>query len=366
MILVDDDSGLNLDSDTAPISGSASLEIRADAVLESSKPADPTDQGAWSDIEDGNQRPLSSPELDDLAPPHSPYSAGLSYPNPYTENGKSQCRLEDRTLYLQPTNLGVDDERSELALLGNDNPSTIERERTATEGRGDTFQFETSEESGKEDGPDNHEDEDYSHDTSEGEEEDLQPLERQTLPSQPCYKAPSYCNQHNAKLDAGELLPLGLPTLVGDEQVSVLLPSQGPSSTVNSETTAKYEEWPIHGFLKGIRIGRDTDFNLEFRLEEPQPAAPIIDPNHQWEIRKIIGQKMVGREKHYRVEWKETWMPESELAGAEELVEAFMTEVGTGTRGRKRPQKRSRLAAGLPDAQEGEPKKRRGRPRKQT
>ncbi|KAH6689920.1 hypothetical protein BKA61DRAFT_585123 [Leptodontidium sp. MPI-SDFR-AT-0119] len=80
-----------------------------------------------------------------------------------------------------------------------------------------------------------------------------------------------------------------------------------------------------------------------------------------------INQKMVGCERHYRVQWKDTWMPESELAGAKELVDTFMANNGSGTRGRKRPLKRGRSATRQPDARGGEePKKRRGRPRKQN
>jgi hypothetical protein len=145
------------------------------------------------------------------------------------------------------------------------------------------------------------------------------------------------------------------------------------------------EEIPIHGYftLKTIRskvvycltfsqelLPRPQDqgqrHDCTTDLEEPQSTAPVTDPNHQWGIRKIIGQKIVGRERHYRVEWKDTWMPESELAGAKELVDAFMVNDGSGTGGRKRPLKRCRPAAGLPYARgEEEPKKQRGRPRKQ-
>ncbi|CAG8979289.1 hypothetical protein HYALB_00012672 [Hymenoscyphus albidus] len=101
--------------------------------------------------------------------------------------------------------------------------------------------------------------------------------------------------------------------------------------------------------------------------EEPQPAVSITDPSQEWGIHKITGQKIVRGERHFRVEWNETWMPESELAGFKEIVDTFITEVGTGTGGKKRPQKRSRLATGLPHARdEEEPKKRRGRSQKQT
>jgi hypothetical protein len=59
-------------------------------------------------------------------------------------------------------------------------------------------------------------------------------------------------------------------------------------------------------------------------------------------------------------------MPESKLAGAKELVDAFIAINGSGTRDRKRPLKRSLPATRQPNAQGKEPKKRRGRPRKQT
>jgi hypothetical protein len=112
---------------------------------------------------------------------------------------------------------------------------------------------------------------------------------------------------------------------------------------------------------RGQRQDTTTD------LGEPQSVAPVADPNHQWGIRKIIGQKMVGRERRYRVEWKDTWMPESELAGAKDLVDAFMENGGSGTGGRKLPLNRGWPATGQPDARgEEEPKKRRGRPRKRT
>ena len=145
------------------------------------------------------------------------------------------------------------------------------------------------------------------------------------------------------------------------------------------------DEIPIHGYFTLKTVASKVVYCLTFSqellprprdrgqrqdcttdLEGPQSAAPVTDPNYQWGIRKIIGRKMVGRERHYRVQWKDTWMPESELAGAKELVDAFMANDGSGTGGRKRPLKRDRPAARLPYARGGEePKKRRGRPRKQ-
>ena len=75
---------------------------------------------------------------------------------------------------------------------------------------------------------------------------------------------------------------------------------------------------------------------------------------------------MVSDEMHYLVDWKPTWMPESELAGAKELVDAFIAKGGRATEREKRPVNPNQQATRQPDARGGEgPKKRRGRPRKQ-
>jgi hypothetical protein len=42
--------------------------------------------------------------------------------------------------------------------------------------------------------------------------------------------------------------------------------SQSPSITVKSVLGAEYQEWPFQGFLKRIRIGNETTYNLEFQL----------------------------------------------------------------------------------------------------
>jgi hypothetical protein len=100
-------------------------------------------------------------------------------------------------------------------------------------------------------------------------------------------------------------------------------------------------------------------------LEEPRPGALVTDPGQEWGIRNIIGRKILGDEVHYLLDWEPTRMLESELAGAKELVDGFVvrlqiTERRSGSRGGRGngPLKQGQ--------QEAEPKKQRGRPRKQT
>jgi hypothetical protein len=53
--------------------------------------------------------------------------------------------------------------------------------------------------------------------------------------------------------------------------------AQSPS-LVEPAPTAEYQEWPFQGFLKRTRIGNDTTYNLEFRLQDvpEQLHLPIL------------------------------------------------------------------------------------------
>ncbi|PMD14931.1 hypothetical protein NA56DRAFT_582813, partial [Hyaloscypha hepaticicola] len=42
--------------------------------------------------------------------------------------------------------------------------------------------------------------------------------------------------------------------------------SRSPSAPTESAPVAEYQEWPFQGFLKRIKIGNETTYNLEFQL----------------------------------------------------------------------------------------------------
>jgi len=63
-------------------------------------------------------------------------------------------------------------------------------------------------------------------------------------------------------------------------------PSRNSSATGESVPTAEYQEWPLHGFFKRIRIGKETIFNLDFHLDPPKKLA-------QWEIKAISGRTVL-------------------------------------------------------------------------
>lgn len=62
-------------------------------------------------------------------------------------------------------------------------------------------------------------------------------------------------------------------------------------------------------------------------MKNSKGSAPATDASHEWEIRSILGQKIVGQEVYYRVNWEPTWMPESALGGARYLIDKFITQL---------------------------------------
>jgi hypothetical protein len=58
-------------------------------------------------------------------------------------------------------------------------------------------------------------------------------------------------------------------------------------------------------------------------MRRSKPRDLASDATREWEICSIVGQKTVVNEVYYRVNWEPTWMPESELEGARELIDKF-------------------------------------------
>ena len=56
------------------------------------------------------------------------------------------------------------------------------------------------------------------------------------------------------------------PRFIDNKQHDTLRSSRSPSATAESVPAAEYQEWPLHGFLKRTRIGKERMFNLEFHL----------------------------------------------------------------------------------------------------
>ena len=70
-------------------------------------------------------------------------------------------------------------------------------------------------------------------------------------------------------------------------------------------------------------------------LSQPSPAPTPALEEEDWEIRKIVGKRRVGKGYEYKVRWKDTWLARSELGNALRLLKEFEAQWGTHC-GRKR------------------------------
>lgn len=43
----------------------------------------------------------------------------------------------------------------------------------------------------------------------------------------------------------------------------------------------------------------------------------------EWEVKKIVDKRWVGKGYEHKVRWKESWLPRSELANAKRLLREF-------------------------------------------
>ena len=90
-------------------------------------------------------------------------------------------------------------------------------------------------------------------------------------------------------------------------------------------------------------------------LGDPQLVDRVTGADQEWEIRSIIGRQKVDGVVQYWVEWEPTWMPESELMGARELVDEFEARLQAPCE--------NKIEQGEADGTcETQPKRRRGRP----
>jgi len=127
----------------------------------------------------------------------------------------------------------------------------------------------------------------------------------------------------------------------------------------------------MRGVFKQVIIGDKVRYSMEFSLEETHGLTcqqhtvahnstnrEDSQPGDLWEIHKITGMRKVDGVEEFRVAWEPTWMPESDLGGAREVIDEFKARLSVRHRNKNGQDKTN--AAG-----ESLRKRRRGRPRKQ-
>lgn len=62
---------------------------------------------------------------------------------------------------------------------------------------------------------------------------------------------------------------------------------------------------------------------------DPALAAQVVDAGPDWEVRDILGKKVVYGKVHYFVDWRPTLVLEDVLENAKELVDEFEARLRT-------------------------------------
>lgn len=67
-------------------------------------------------------------------------------------------------------------------------------------------------------------------------------------------------------------------------------------------------------------------------LPQPSEAQTCVLEEEEWEIRKIVGKRRVGKGYEYKVRWRDTWLPRSELGNAQRVLQEFEARYQPGSK----------------------------------
>jgi len=107
-----------------------------------------------------------------------------------------------------------------------------------------------------------------------------------------------------------------------DEDEVEYQPKQTQRAEDKEKTAAEIEQ------LRQERLAREEK-KLEERANRPVKPRPVVDPNKEWEVEAIKGirEKKDGKVE-YLVKWfgstKQTWEPEENVEGCQDLINAYM------------------------------------------
>lgn len=99
---------------------------------------------------------------------------------------------------------------------------------------------------------------------------------------------------------------------------------------------------PPRSFHHSIQIGGSpaktiTEHEWSQALPAPALSRSSRNPREEWQIRKIVSKRRAGKGFEYRLRWKGTWLPRSEVRNARRLLQEFEAQ-GQVHCGRKRVQ----------------------------
>ena len=88
-------------------------------------------------------------------------------------------------------------------------------------------------------------------------------------------------------------------------------------------------------------LSKTTDSSPEGRstsqvvLSFLSQAPGIVSDGQEWEITEIVDRRRIGKDYEYKVCWKDTWLPQSELGNARRLLRKFDARRAASRRGNR-------------------------------
>jgi hypothetical protein len=123
-----------------------------------------------------------------------------------------------------------------------------------------------------------------------------------------------HSNRPSRKLDNKRYSPFEIEEKVGDRAYRLKLP----------------ETWAIHNVFHSTLLTRTHAAEFDSQKKPMPPPPDIVEEEEEYEIEEIRGHRRKGRRTQYLVHWKgygnedDTWLPQSSLGNAEELLSKYL------------------------------------------
>ena len=118
---------------------------------------------------------------------------------------------------------------------------------------------------------------------------------------------------------------------------SIISPFDHP----NSHSFALFHDQIDHGIPEDNRRAAATihlshNTTITSPLPERSQVQGSLVSDEEWEIKRIVDKRQSEKGYEYKVCWKKTWLPESELGNAQELLQEFESQTSSTSRRRTR------------------------------
>ena len=109
----------------------------------------------------------------------------------------------------------------------------------------------------------------------------------------------------------------------GRNNGSLIPAKEDGASNFRTPTSSVLSAGPEHESSKHFEEASKEHAASQTGSSPPSRSRITALEEQDWEITKIVGKRRAGKGFEYRVEWKDTWLPKSELKNARRLLQEF-------------------------------------------